>query len=230
MSQSIEAYKQAFVATWRDDTPVDQVRFVVLDSETTGFSPVLDRILTIGAVAVQDGEIRLDDDFHALVRVSGDVGPVDVHGVTPDQTRRGHDEPVVLERFLDYLRDGVIVGHHIGHDISMLDAGYERLGGVRVLNRFLDTADLALHLAGAGAFGDRQLPGHVTLDSLADLFGVIPHDRHTASGDAFITALVFLRLLKLAARHGRTQLGAVCEEFARPPGPGTRDEGAGSQQ
>jgi DNA polymerase-3 subunit epsilon len=58
-----------------------------------------------------------------------------------------------------------------------------------------------------------KLPGHLSLDTLADLFGVIPHDRHTASGDAFITALVFLRLLKLASRHGRDSLGVVCQEF-----------------
>ena len=69
----------------------------------------------------------------------------------------------------------------------------------------------------------RALPAHLTLDTLADLFGVIPHDRHTASGDAFITAQVFLRLLKLAARHGRTTLAAVCAEFAPPA-----DEEAGS--
>jgi DNA polymerase-3 subunit epsilon len=76
MSPSIETYRQAFARPGRDDTPVEQVRFVVLDSETTGFSPVLDRILTIGAVAVQDGEIRLDDSFDAMLRVTGDVGPV----------------------------------------------------------------------------------------------------------------------------------------------------------
>ena len=217
MSPSIETYKQAFGATWRDDTPAGQVRFVVLDSETTGFSPVLDRILTIGAVVVQDGEIRLDDSFDAMLRVTGDVGPVDVHGVTPDQTRQGYDEGDAVQRFLAYLRDGVIVGHHIGHDVSMLDAALERMGSdVRLLNRTLDTADLALHLAQDGAFADRALPGHITLDSLADLFGVIPHDRHTASGDAFITALVFLRLLKLASRHGRTTLGVVCQEFVVP--------------
>src|ERR1044071_5680029 len=109
MSPPIEAYKQAFATTWIDESPVAQVRFVVLDSETTGFSPVLDRILTIGAVAVQDGEIGLDDSFDALLRVTGDVGPVAVHGVTPDQTRRGYDEGEALERFLAYLRDGVIV-------------------------------------------------------------------------------------------------------------------------
>src|SRR5678815_2000493 len=114
MSPSIETYKQAFAATWTDESPVDRVRFVVLDSETTGFSPVLDRILTIGAVVVEDGEIRLEDSFDALLRVTGDVGPVDVHGVTPDQTQRGYDEGEAVERFLAWLRDGVIVGHHIG--------------------------------------------------------------------------------------------------------------------
>ena len=217
MSQSIETYKQAFAATWSDDTPWPQVRFVVLDSETTGFSPVLDRILTIGAVVVQDGEIRLDDSFDALLKVTGDVGPVDVHGVTPDRSERGYGEAEALERFLGYLRDGVIVGHHIGHDVSMLDAGLERMGtDVRLLNRALDTADLTLFLNQDGAFAGRTLPGHLSLDTLADLFGVIPHDRHTASGDAFITALVFLRLLKLATRHGRTSLGSICQEFVVP--------------
>ena len=217
MSQSIETYRQAFAATWSDDTPWSQVRFVVVDSETTGFSPVLDRILTIGAVVVQDGEIRLDDSFDALLKVTGDVGPVDVHGVTPDRSERGYGEAEALERFLGYLRDGVIVGHHIGHDVSMLDAGLERMGtDVRLLNRALDTADLTLLLNQDGAFAGRTLPGHLSLDTLADLFGVIPHDRHTASGDAFITALVFLRLLKLATRHGRTSLGSICQEFVVP--------------
>jgi DNA polymerase-3 subunit epsilon len=217
MPPSIETYKQAFAATWRDDTPVDQVRFVVLDSETTGFSPVLDRILTIGAVAVVDGEIWLDDSFDELLKVTGDVGPVAIHGVTPDRSDRGYEEGEAVERFLAYLRDGVIVGHHIGHDVSMLDAALERMGtDVRLLNRTLDTADLTLHLAQDGAFSGVKLPHHITLDTLADLFGVIPHDRHTASGDAFITALVFLRLLKLAARHHRTSLGVVCQEFVLP--------------
>src|ERR1044071_45134 len=96
----------------------------------------------------------------------------------------------------------------------MLDAALERMGtDVRLRNRTLDTADLTWHLAQDGAFAGVKLPHHLTLDTLADLFGVIPHDRHTASGDAFITALVFLRLLKLAARHGRTTLSRLSEPF-----------------
>ncbi len=52
-----------------------------------------------------------------------------MHGVTRDESRGGVEEPEALERFLDYLRDGVIVGHHIGHDIGTFDAAYERHWG-----------------------------------------------------------------------------------------------------
>ena len=136
-----------------------------------------------------------------------------MHGVTRDETRAGMAEQDALARFLDYLRDGVIVGHHIGHDIGALDAGYERGWGLRTMNRSLDTMDLTLHLERDGAFAGRPPIRHFTLDALCGWFDVIPHDRHTASGDAFLTAQVFLRLLRLAARHGRTTLSSISEPF-----------------
>jgi DNA polymerase-3 subunit epsilon len=116
-------------------------------------------------------------------------------------------------RLLEYLRDAVIVGHHIGHDIAALDAGYERGWGVRTMNRRLDTMDLTLHLERDGAFAGRTPIRSFTLDALCDRFEVIPHGRHTAGGDAFLTAQVFLRLLKLAARHRRTTLVRLSEPF-----------------
>ena len=48
--------------------------------------------------------------------------------------------------FLDYLRDGVIVGHHIGHDIEALNCACERHFQIKLNNRSLDTMDLTLHL------------------------------------------------------------------------------------
>ena len=209
----IARYREQFETTWTDDTPVDQVRFVVLDSETTGLDPRHDRLITIGTVAVRAGEIRLDDTFDALLRVDENTSAVTVHGVTRDESRSGIEEPEALERFLDYVRDGVIVGHHIGHDIATFDAGYERHWGMRLLNRSIDTMDLTLHLEQDGAFAGRPPIRQFTLDALCEMFDVIPHDRHTASGDAFITAQVLLRLLKLASRCGRTTLGRIGEEF-----------------
>ena len=208
-----DRYRSCFESTWTDETPIEQLRFVVLDSETTGLDPHIDRMITIGAVAVRGDEIVLEDSFDALIAVA-DTGAVEIHGITPDEARGGLEEAAVLTRFLDYLRDGVIVGHHIGHDIGMLDVACERHWGFRTMNRSLDTMDLTLHLERDGAFAARPPIRQFTLDALCSMFDVIPHDRHTASGDAFLTAQVFLRLLRLAARHGRTTLSRISEPYA----------------
>jgi DNA polymerase-3 subunit epsilon len=58
--------------------------------------------------------------------------------------------------------------------------------------------------------GQRRV-GRLSLEALGDMFQVIPHDRHTAGGDAFITAQIFLRLLRLALKAGRNTLAPLGE-------------------
>jgi DNA polymerase III subunit epsilon len=209
----VARYLAHFENTWGEETSMDGVRFIVLDSETTGLDPRKDRLITVGAVTVMDGEIVLEDSYEALLKVAYNTSAVTVHGVTRDESGRGQDEPEVLEQFLEYLKDGVIVGHHIGHDVETFNAGYERHFGFRMSNRSLDTMELALLLERDGAFAGLEEFRNFSLDALCDRFGVIPHDRHTAPGDAFITAQVFLRLLRLARRVGRTSLGRLLEKF-----------------
>jgi len=212
----ISRYRRAFEPTWSDETPIDSVRFVVLDCETTGLNPRTDRIITIGAVAVRNGEILLEDSFEGLLKITRNTAAVTVHGVTRDESRKGLEEPEALAMFLDYLKDGVIVGHHIGHDIGTLNAGYERHWGLQLANRSFDTMDLTLHLEKAGAFSGRPAIREFTLDALCEMFGVVPHGRHTAGGDAFLTAEVLLRLRRLALKYGREKLGLICEPFLAP--------------
>ena len=201
--------------TFTADTPADAVRFVVLDCETTGLDPRRDRLITIGAVAVIGGEILLDDVFDALLEVSYNSSAVTVHGVTRQESLSGVTEPEALDRFLAYLKDGVIVGHHIGHDVATLNAGYQRHWGFSLGEpQPRHAMELALNLErDDGAFPGSDALSDFSLDGLCGLFGVIPHDRHTASGDAFMTAQVFLRLLRLASRHGRSTLGKLMEPF-----------------
>lgn len=188
-------------------------RFVALDTETTGLDARRDRIITIGAVAVIDGEIRLDDCFEVLLPIAYNNSSVTVHGITRDESQSGTDEEVALAEFVRWLGDAVIVGHHIGHDITALSFATERHFGAPLTNRSVDTMDLTLHLEQTGIFGDLAVPPGFTLDSLCDMFGVIAHDRHTAGGDAFITAQVFLRLLKYAHRAGLDSLDDLCKPF-----------------
>ncbi len=195
------------------ETPIEQVRFVVLDSETTGLDPRKDRIVTIGAIAVLNHEILIEDSFEALLKVEYNSSTVTVHGVTREESGVGLDEPAALDRFLAYLGNGVIVGHHIGHDVETFNTGYQRHFGFRLQNSSLDTMALTLHLERDGAFVGRDPIQEFSLDALCALFNIIPHDRHTATGDAFMTALVFQRLLRLAAKHKRTTLSRLLEPF-----------------
>jgi DNA polymerase-3 subunit epsilon len=206
----VRAYLEAFDSSSADHTPAEQVRFVVLDTETTGLDLRRDRIITIGAVAVNQGQIDLSDVYEALLRIEHNQSSVTVHGITRDEARAGMDEPQAILAFLSYLGDAVIVGHHIGFDIDMLNAACERHFGITLRNRCIDTMDLTLRLQELAPLDDDQpVQGH-SLDALCVRFGVLPRDRHTAAGDAFMTALVFLKLLSWSRRCGRSSLIDLC--------------------
>jgi len=209
----ISRYQQHFVSTWADDTPAESVRFVSLDSEATGPDAKRDRLITIGAVSLRDGQIDLSDTFEAMLKITHNQAAVTVHGITREEAQHGMDEPEAVAAFVDYLGDGVIVGHHIGFDIELMNNACETHFGLTLRNRHIDTMDLTLHLDDSGAFDGGRKPNGFSLDTLCDLFGVAPHDRHTAGGDAFITALVFQRLLRLARKHGRTTLGQLAVPY-----------------
>src|SRR3954447_26077472 len=91
-----ERYLTACENTWTDQTPPGHVRFVALDTETTGLDPRRDRLITIGAVAVCGGEIFLDDAFEVLLKIAYNNSSVTVHGITRDEALGGMDEPEAL--------------------------------------------------------------------------------------------------------------------------------------
>jgi DNA polymerase-3 subunit epsilon len=101
----------------------------------------------------------------------------------------------------------------------MINAALERNGAPALRNRQIDTGLLVALLQSDGAFAAEPSLRGLSLDRLCALFDVVPYDRHTAPGDAFLTAQVFLRLMRLAARHGRRILAALVAEPATAPTP-----------
>jgi DNA polymerase-3 subunit epsilon len=213
-SRFLDEYRASFRSSWDADTSASRVRFVVLDSETTGADARTARLITLGAVAVLHGQIDLSDSYEETIWIGYNTPSVAVHGLTRDETRDGVAEAEALESFLKYLRNGVIVGHHIDHDITTINRATERHFGIKLENQSLDTMDLTLHLKDEGAFSDHPQMEDFSLDALCEEFAVKPHDRHTAGGDAFITAQIFIRLLRMARKMGRTRLGALTVPYA----------------
>jgi DNA polymerase-3 subunit epsilon len=206
-------YEGAFARTWTEEMPTERVRFVAFDSESTGLDPVHDALVSLGAVAVQGGEILLDQAFEAMLKLEYNNSMVMIHGITRDESLKGRDEGEALLDFLDYLGDGVIVGHHIGHDVAMLNVALGKHFGIKLRNRTLDTMELTLHLEQAGLLPVSPDEPDFGFDALCARFHIPPHDRHTAHGDAFLAAQLLLKLLRLAKRAGRATLGCVCEPF-----------------
>src|ERR1041385_8414939 len=93
------------------------------------------RLITIGGVAVNHGQIVLADAFEEMIALGYTSASVAVHGITGQESREGACEAAALEGFLKYVRDGVIVGHHIGHDIETINRATERNFGIKLQNQ-----------------------------------------------------------------------------------------------
>ncbi|MFA9187984.1 3'-5' exonuclease [Flavobacterium sp. FBOR7N2.3] len=175
--------------------PIESERFVVLDTETTGFDYANDRILCIGAITLQNGTINLQNAFeHYMDQEHFDKSSVQIHGIIRSDVLDHKSELQVLQLFLDYLGDSIIVAHHTKFDMTMINNALVRNGLAKITNRTLDTATLYKKTLIKSNL--LQHKDHYTLDDLADKFDISKKDRHTAIGDAYITAIAFLKILK----------------------------------
>lgn len=170
-------------------------RFVVLDTETTGFDYEKDRILCIGAIILQNNTISIQDSFEVYIQQEHyNNATAQIHGILKDFVLDRPKELEVLQQFLAFLGDSIIIAHHTVFDVTMINKALERNGLPTLKNRALDTALLYKKTLIVSNVLERK--EHYSLDDLADKFDISKKDRHTAMGDAYITAIAFLKILK----------------------------------
>ncbi len=188
---------------------IDEIRFVSFDAETTSLDPLQAGVVALGAVAVVGGDIQMDDSIELMVRQTYNSSAVTVHGITRQESLAGLEEEDAVAQLLAYFRDAVIVGHHVTFDVALINHACSRLFGIKLHNKAIDTAELSILLVRDGALPEMM---DFSLDSLLRVLGIEPHDRHTAAGDAFLTALAFQRLLRVARHVGRVTLAQLMEK------------------
>lgn len=163
---------------------------VVIDLETTGFSPVKgDRVIEIGAVKVAGG--IMSDEFHSLIRIARTIPRQAslVHGIT-DGMLVGQPNPEdVYPGFFEFIRRKTLVAHNARFDLAFLAHELGRLG-ISLPNRRVCTLQLARKRL-------PRLPNHRLETVYMHLFGELPEDarRHRALDDARLTAKVWLALV-----------------------------------
>lgn len=189
-----------------------RLAFTVLDTETTGLDPRGgDSIVSVGAVRVDRMRVREDDVFDRLVDPGRSIPAVatSVHGITDEMVAGRSRLPTVLGDLVRFSDDTVVVGHDLAFDLAFLRPVEQQAGSAlpaRVLDVLLLSA--VVHPAEAEEH---------SLDALARRYGIPVLGRHTALGDALVTAEILVRMIDELAEMGIETYGdAVAAAGATP--------------
>ena len=174
--------------------------YVVFDLETTGFSPVNNRIIEIGAVKVVEG--RITDRFSTFVNPDVPI-PFDIEKLTGINDHMVLDAPMidqVLPEFLAFCEGAVMVAHNAGFDMSFVLRNAKRMG-ISLHKTVVDTVSLARVLL-------PQL-NRFKLDTVAKALNISLDNHHRAVDDAACTAEIFLKFVEMLKNRDVTTLDGV---------------------
>ena len=181
--------------------PLIAQRYVVFDLESTGLDVSGgDRLLSIGAVRLRDGEAR--ESFTTLVNPARSIPPGSIryHGITEAMVADAPPAAEALAQFQEFIGDDVLVAHNAAFDRALIFAEEFR-GAPAIGNPFLCSVATSRWL-------DPQEADH-SLDGLCGRAGIVIAGRHQALGDAEATAALWVSLIARAAARGVDDLAEL---------------------
>ncbi|HGY9625562.1 3'-5' exonuclease [Pseudomonas juntendi] len=172
-------------------------RWVVLDLETSGLNVNRDQVLSIGAVAIEDGAIDLGQQFERTLHRPAQKtnASVLIHGLGPSALAAGCDPAHALLDLLEFIGDSPVLAFHAPFDQRMLARALKDSLGYRLQHPFFDMAELAPML------NPDTVLREASLDDWIARFGLQVEERHHASADAQVTAELALILFSQARRQ-----------------------------
>lgn len=192
-----------------DERRLVDLAYTVFDTETTGLDPSQgDEIIQIGAARIVNGKLLRQESFEQLIDPGRSIpaAGIPIHGITPAMVTGQPGIAEILPIFHAFANDTVLVAHNAAFDMRFLQLK-EASTGVRFDQPVLDTLLLS-------AVASPHQASH-ELEAIAERFGIAVLGRHTALGDAILTAEVFLRLIPLLADKGIHTLGQAREAAQR---------------
>lgn len=181
----------------------------MLDLETTGLNPLKDQVIAIGAVAIDNLAIPLDDQFDLVLRRPElDIREtVLIHGIGQEALIKGHETEDALLHLLEWMNGDPVLAFHSAFDRKFLERALKHHLGYTRTHTWLDVAELLPSL-----FPD-ALQGSLRLDNWAEHFGLQISTRHHAAADAMATAELSLIAFHRAIKQNITTLEGIHEKL-----------------
>ncbi len=166
---------------------VNEMRCVVVDVETSGLNLMKDRLISIGAIAVVNGQLALGDSFYVVLQqpVASHKENILLHGIGGAARTEGVPAIDALLNFLDYLKKDPLVAFHVVFDQTMIRRAISQYLGIPFKHSWLDMAYIMPALN--PGLSDRFR----TLDDWNGHFDIRNDARHNALADAMVTAQLF---------------------------------------
>ena len=178
--------------------PIDKLRLVVVDVETSGLDPAADRLLAIGAVALRGRLIHLEETFAVTLaqEAASTSENILVHGITGTEQTRGVEPAAALARWLAYAGSAPLVAFNAWFDRTAIERAIRSALGTTLTNVWLDLAALA------PAVMPELAERPIDLDEWTARLGIGNVARHNALADALATAQLLQVALARAAAAG----------------------------
>lgn len=163
--------------------------YVLVDIETTGFSPVKDNIIEIGAIKVKNNEII--SEYNELIKIDKILSPftTKLTGITDEMLQSGKNITEVLKEFVKFSENKIIIGHNVTFDLGFLNYNCRKYLNYNLNNDYVDTMCMARKI----------VPNSINykLGTLANLFNVSYEGAHRGLKDVQITYEVYNNLRKI---------------------------------
>lgn len=166
--------------------------YVLVDIETTGLSPERDDIIEIGAIKVKQNQII--DQYESLIKIQRRLNPfiTRLTGITNEMLLEGREITEVLQEFIEFTGDHIIIGHNVNFDINFIYNKCQKYMNYPIKNDFIDTMRIAR----------RVLPSspNYKLETLAKHFQIDYGHAHRGLRDVEITYQVYNELRQLSRK------------------------------
>ena len=185
-------------ARFSKDTPLREVRYAVVDTELTSLDAKSNRLISIGAIAMDGTKIRIAEQFYTVVNpgVHVPAASVLIHKLRPNDVEQGIAPEQALAELREFIAGRVLVGHFVHIDMKALR---KELGGQQheLSNPAIDTAKAHRWILRNSSWREdlEQQMANISLAALAKLYDLDFHEAHHALEDAFVTARLWQKIL-----------------------------------